>query len=398
MAGDLWPKTRWTLLRDLAHAGSEAEWNRAWARFVDQYGPGIVVWCRKWGLKQYENDVCQAVLRRLFPAMRTYEVRRWFGSLVQTAAAELLAESGRDGIEDLFLREMQRRRGEEKADQRLKREWMVRLDDDAWQQLTLLSRLRHTEEEQLALDAREALRGADPATAEGKLLQAAEAVRGRGSLLEVLEQGAAAGLAKEQATQLADLKRCLALTHRTAWAAEWVVLEEIFRPAFRRWCQDVGFPASAGEAAIDRILPLLRRVAESLDATTLPKFRSWLFKVMENAIKDCYRELARLVPAGENDFLDGVLTNTAAQADFTAEVIRQEERTLAEERVRQAVNPLHWEMYWLMVHEGVAGKDVAARLKLANPNSVWQTVKRVRDKVREEIRSIEQSAEAEEGE
>src|SRR5882672_3849239 len=140
MAGDLWPKTRWTLLRDLAHAGSEAEWNHAWVRFVDQYGPGIVIWCRKWGLSRHEDDICQAVLRRLFPAMRTYEFRRWFGCVLQTAAAELLASADGDG--DPLGRELHRRGGA-KPDRRLKQEWLARLGDDAVQQLTGLSRLRY---------------------------------------------------------------------------------------------------------------------------------------------------------------------------------------------------------------------------------------------------------------
>jgi DNA-directed RNA polymerase specialized sigma24 family protein len=391
MAGDLWPKTRWTLLRDLAHAGSETDWNRAWARFVDEYCPGILIWCRKWGLHQHEDEICQAVLGRMFPAMRTYEFRRWFGCVLQSAAAELLADSP-----DELCQVIQRRQGQDQPEQRLKQEWLARIDDATLEQLTMLSRLHYTEAEQLALDVRALLQTSDAASPEGKLLIAAKAAIGRGSLLDILERGEEAGLPEDEGILLANLKHRLAVAHRAAWAEEWAALEGLFRPVFWRWCQDEGMSAAETESVTRKLLPLMRRTAEGLDAATLPKFRSWLFKIMDNAAKDSFRDLAKAIPGGGVALVDEVLHNPAAQADFTTELMRQEVRSLAADRVRQTVNPVHWEVYWMMVHEGVPGKDAAARLNLANPASVWQTVKRVRDKVREEILALEKRAAAEE--
>jgi DNA-directed RNA polymerase specialized sigma24 family protein len=91
MAEEAWPETSWHLLRLLAREGSEAEWNLAWERFVRQYSPGLVAWCRTWGLSQHADEICQNVFFRIYPALRDFEFRRWFGWLLRAAAAELLA-------------------------------------------------------------------------------------------------------------------------------------------------------------------------------------------------------------------------------------------------------------------------------------------------------------------
>ena len=67
-------RTSVTLLEKLRRVPADAE---AWARFVQQYGPAILEWCRKWGLQDADAlDVSQEVLERLLVKMQSFEYER----------------------------------------------------------------------------------------------------------------------------------------------------------------------------------------------------------------------------------------------------------------------------------------------------------------------------------
>jgi RNA polymerase sigma-70 factor (ECF subfamily) len=94
MAGASESQTNPTLLGRLRRDPTD---QAAWAQFVDDYGPRIYGWCRKWGLQDADaQDVTQTVLVRLAEKMRgfTYDPSRsfrgWLRTLAQHARSDFL--------------------------------------------------------------------------------------------------------------------------------------------------------------------------------------------------------------------------------------------------------------------------------------------------------------------
>jgi len=76
----------------------------AWARFVDQYGPKILAWCRKWQLQEADaQDVTQEVLLKLSDKMRTFvydparSFRGWLKTLTRHACSDFFDALPRQG-------------------------------------------------------------------------------------------------------------------------------------------------------------------------------------------------------------------------------------------------------------------------------------------------------------
>ncbi len=94
--------TRITLLGRLRRdPGDQA----AWAEFVEQYGPRIYSWCRRWGLQEADaQDVTQNVLLRLAQKLRdfsydpTRSFRAWLKTLTQRAWSDFVEARKRGGL------------------------------------------------------------------------------------------------------------------------------------------------------------------------------------------------------------------------------------------------------------------------------------------------------------
>jgi RNA polymerase sigma-70 factor (ECF subfamily) len=77
---------------------------RAWGRFVDQYGPRIYYWCRQWRLQDADaEDVTQNVLAKLAEKMRFFQYdparrfRGWLKTLAHHAWRDFLDSQRRSG-------------------------------------------------------------------------------------------------------------------------------------------------------------------------------------------------------------------------------------------------------------------------------------------------------------
>ncbi len=79
-------RTSATLLGRLRHDVSD---QKAWAEFVEKYGPLIYCWCRHWKLQEADaQDVAQNVLVKLAAKLRTFEYdpNQSFRAYVKTLA------------------------------------------------------------------------------------------------------------------------------------------------------------------------------------------------------------------------------------------------------------------------------------------------------------------------
>jgi RNA polymerase sigma-70 factor (ECF subfamily) len=131
----------------------------AWAEFVDQYGPRIYAWCRKWNLQEADaQDVTQNVLLKLARKMGefTYDpsrsFRAWLKTLTHHAWSDFLESRRRPGLgsgdsdaaamlNSVEAREDLVRQLEEEFDRELLREAMtrvrLRVAPQTWQAFTL---------------------------------------------------------------------------------------------------------------------------------------------------------------------------------------------------------------------------------------------------------------------
>jgi RNA polymerase sigma factor (sigma-70 family) len=131
----------------------------AWAEFVDQYGPKIYAWCRKWSLQEADaQDVTQNVLLKLARKMGEFvydpsrSFRAWLKTLTYHAWSDFLDSrrrpgqgSGDSGVAEILLsveaREDLVRQLEEEFDRELLNEAMLRVRlrvaPQTWQAFTL---------------------------------------------------------------------------------------------------------------------------------------------------------------------------------------------------------------------------------------------------------------------
>jgi RNA polymerase sigma factor (sigma-70 family) len=77
----------------------------AWHEFVDQYGPKIMGWCRKWRLQEADaQDVTQNVLLKLAEKLRdfsydpTRSFRAWLKTVAQNACNDFLQGRQKPGL------------------------------------------------------------------------------------------------------------------------------------------------------------------------------------------------------------------------------------------------------------------------------------------------------------
>ncbi len=94
--------TRVTLLGRLRRDPGD---QKAWGEFVEQYGPRIYAWCRRWGLQEADaQDVTQNVLLRLAEKMKDFSYdparsfRAWLKTLTQRAWSDFAEMRQRAGL------------------------------------------------------------------------------------------------------------------------------------------------------------------------------------------------------------------------------------------------------------------------------------------------------------
>jgi RNA polymerase sigma-70 factor (ECF subfamily) len=96
-------ETRLSLLTRIAKPGPADQ--LAWEEFVDQYGPMIYHWCRRWGLQDADaKDVTQQVLLTLPAKMARFKYnpdgsfRAWLHTLAHHAWHDFLSRSRHGGL------------------------------------------------------------------------------------------------------------------------------------------------------------------------------------------------------------------------------------------------------------------------------------------------------------
>jgi RNA polymerase sigma factor (sigma-70 family) len=181
----------------------------------------------------------------------------------------------------------------------------------------------------------------------------------------------------EETNKISHLKSLMAAPGETSGQPAWSAFHRLYRPVILRCAQRWGLQPGQAEDFADLLLLKMRMAIQN--PGTKPRFRSWLYKVVQNAARDCISEIHRLPR--------GVLIDPEASADFEREIMLADLREYAEATVRGLMQPLHFEVYRLMVHEERSGDEVATATGLSVSN-IYQIASRVKKRVQAQITNL----------
>jgi RNA polymerase sigma-70 factor (ECF subfamily) len=166
--------------------------------------------------------------------------------------------------------------------------------------------------------------------------------------------------------------------------AAWERFHNLYRETIRHWCLRRGLqPADAADVTQAVLLRLFRSLPHH-DHDPSRRFRSWLKAVVNNAIRDVYRDGQRHPgdrAAGGSDFHERLAGLAAPDAldDLTGTLTRVVDPYLgaAIERVKERVEPRTWQACWLQVVDGLPAAEAAERVGIGVA-SAYQARARVR--------------------
>ncbi len=166
-------------------------------------------------------------------------------------------------------------------------------------------------------------------------------------------------------------------------AESWREFVGLYEPLLLSYVRSRGVREHDARDIVQDVFARLVRVMPEFELDrSRGRFRTWLWRITQNAIVDAMRRRRRVTAAEEEA---RQMASAAAAADEPeAEWIaahRQRVLDFALARVREKSNERTWECFELHVLQGRASKEVAAELGLT-ANSVYVNASRVLSRVR----------------
>lgn len=163
----------------------------AWERFVDQYGPRILAWCRSWRLQEADaQDVAQSVMLKLVVQLQRFDYdparsfRGWLRTVVRNAWSDALSahrpDAGRGGSEVVEVLHSQEAR--EDLVRRLEEQFDLELLEEATRRVR--GRVQTSTWESYRLTAIEGLSGSEAAARLG--MKATAVLMAKSNVLRML--------------------------------------------------------------------------------------------------------------------------------------------------------------------------------------------------------------------
>ncbi|NLE37977.1 MAG: sigma-70 family RNA polymerase sigma factor [Pirellulaceae bacterium] len=147
--------------------------------------------------------------------------------------------------------------------------------------------------------------------------------------------------------------------------ADWEEFFSRYSPRIYHWCSGRGLSDADAQDATQkvfvRLLDALKRF--HYDASK-GKFRGWLHQITKYAIGDVLRERGRAGGRGTGEpGADDPLANIPDRSDLIAECEQMMFLEEAEARLRDRVNPWHWEAFVLAKQQNKSPEEIAVLLK-----------------------------------
>ncbi len=178
--------------------------------------------------------------------------------------------------------------------------------------------------------------------------------------------------------------------------AAWAEFVQRYGPLLLAWCSRWGLQTADAEDVTQTVLLKLAQYLRGFEYDPGRRFRSLLKTIAHNAWKDFVSSRQRDVPGTGDSAMLAVLHTVEARDDLAARIesaFDQELLALAQERVRQRVEPRTWEAFRLTAVEGKSGAEAAAELGMRR-GAVFQAKSKVQKMLTEEIDRLESEAPA----
>jgi RNA polymerase sigma-70 factor (ECF subfamily) len=170
----------------------------------------------------------------------------------------------------------------------------------------------------------------------------------------------------------------------------WDRFVERYGPSIARWCLGRGMQDADAQDVTQSVLTTLVVRLPRFVYDPSRSFRGFLQKITRDAVSDALAQLAKTRGTGGSDALRKLEEQEASEelARKLEAVFDLELLEIAEQNVRQRVEPRTWEAYWLAAHGGLSGAETAARVGM-RVGAVFEAKSSVMDKIRNEIRRLE---------
>ena len=171
----------------------------------------------------------------------------------------------------------------------------------------------------------------------------------------------------------------------------WNEFVQRYGPMLLGWCRQWRLQAADADDVTQNVLLKLAHHLRGFVYDPSRHFRGFLRTIAHNACKDYLDSKQRTVPASADTGLHAVLESVEAREDLAARLEQAfdlERFELAQERVRQRVEPRTWEAFRLTALEGKSGADAAALLHM-QVGTVFKAKSKVQQMLREEIERLE---------
>ncbi len=173
--------------------------------------------------------------------------------------------------------------------------------------------------------------------------------------------------------------------------AAWREFVERYGPLIFSWCRRWQLQPADAEDVTQAVL--LKLAVHLRDFVYDPgkRFRGLLKTIAHHAWSDFLASRQRAVPGTGDSAMLAILQTVEARDDFAVQLesaFDHELLALAQERVRQRVEPHTWEAFRLTALEGRSGAEAAAQLGMRR-GTVFQAKSKVQKLLREEIERLE---------
>lgn len=168
-----------------------------------------------------------------------------------------------------------------------------------------------------------------------------------------------------------------------AAGAAWAVFVQRYAPLVDERCRSAGLQPADAEDVRQQVFAHLVTALAGFRYDPARRFRGYLTRAVDNAVRTRWRELARrpgLVGRGGDDAVPEPLAALPAELD---DLIRDRLAAVARavEAVRFEVGADAWGVFWLTAVEGLSGEEVGTRLG-KKPSAVYTAKSRVLARLR----------------
>ena len=165
----------------------------------------------------------------------------------------------------------------------------------------------------------------------------------------------------------------------------WRDFVDVYAPLIFQWCRQSSLNNDDCADVTQEVFSKLYRAIEKYDRRQNSNFRSWLWVVTRNSIRDFCRKKSREVTGEGGTQFHQILESQPGLDevdDPTSPQLEQELLDRALQSVQNAIDPKTWSAFWQVQMENLSTDEVAQQLDMS-PNSVRQAKSRVLRRIRD---------------